>query len=128
MRNERKEGDKKKITIPPLAPGDVRILVLGGVEEIGRNIAAVEFGDDIVVIDCGFMFKDEDTPGVDYILANTEYLEERKDKIRGIFITHGHLDHIGGLPYTLPRIGNPPVYARNLTSLLIQKRQDEFPN
>ncbi len=128
MRSERREGEKKKVTIPPLAPGDVRILILGGVEEIGRNISAIEYGNDIVIIDCGFMFKDEDHPGVDYILANTEYLEERKDKIRGVFITHGHLDHIGGLPYTLPRIGNPPVYARNLTALLIQKRQDEFPN
>ncbi len=128
MRNERKDSEKKKIEIPPLAPGDVRVLVLGGVEEIGRNISAIEYGDDIVVIDCGLMFKDEDTPGVDFILANTEYLEERKEKIRGVFITHGHLDHIGGLPYTLPRIGNPPVYARNLTALLIQKRQDEFPN
>ena len=65
MRNERKEGDKKKVEIPPLAPGDVRILILGGVEEIGRNISAIEYGDDIVVIDCGLMFKDEDTPGVD---------------------------------------------------------------
>lgn len=128
MRHERQEGERKKHTIPPLAPGDVRVIVFGGVEEIGRNISAVEYGNDIVIIDCGFMFKDEGTPGVDYILANTEYLEERKDKIRGIFITHGHLDHIGGLPYTLPRIGNPPVYARNLTALLIQKRQDEFPN
>lgn len=128
MRNERHEGEKKKVIIPPLAEGDVRILILGGVEEIGRNISAIEYGNDIVIIDCGFMFKDEDHPGVDYILANTEYLEERIDKIRGVFITHGHLDHIGGLPYTLPRIGNPPVYARNLTALLIQKRQDEFPN
>lgn len=128
MRHERQEHERKKHTIPPLAPGDVRVIVLGGVEEIGRNISAVEYGNNIVVIDCGFMFKDEGTPGVDYILANTEYLEERKDKIRGVFITHGHLDHIGGLPYTLPRIGNPPVYARNLTALLIQKRQDEFPN
>ncbi len=128
MRTERHDNEKKKVTIPPLAPGDVRVLILGGVEEIGRNIAAIEYGNDIVVIDCGFMFKDEETPGVDYLLANTEYLEERKDRIRGVFITHGHLDHIGGLPYTLPRIGNPPVYARNLTALLIQKRQDEFPN
>ncbi len=128
MRSERHEGEKKRVTIPPLAPGDVRIVILGGVEEIGRNIAAIEYGNDIAVIDCGFMFKDEDHPGVDYILANTEYLEERKDKIRGVFITHGHLDHIGGLPYTLPRIGNPPVYARNLTALLIEKRQSEFPN
>ncbi len=128
MRSDRKESERKKHEIPPLAPGDVRIVVLGGVEEIGRNIAAVEYGNDIIVIDCGFMFKDEETPGVDYILANTEYLEERKEKIRAVVITHGHLDHIGGLPYTLPRIGNPPVYARNLTAMLIKKRQDEFPN
>src|SRR3989338_8762755 len=118
---------EEKVAIPPLAPGDVRIVILGGVEEIGRNMAAIEYGNDIIVVDCGFMFKDEDTPGVDYILPNTQYLEDRKDKIRGVFITHGHLDHIGGLPYILPRIGNPPVYARNLTALLIQKRQDEFP-
>jgi ribonuclease J len=118
---------EKKVVIPDLAPEDVRVIILGGVEEIGRNMAAVEFGQDIIVIDCGFMFKDEDTPGVDYILPNTQYLEERKDRIRGVVITHGHLDHIGGLPYILERIGNPPVYARNLTGLLIQKRHDEFP-
>ncbi len=127
-RNARKDTDKKRVEIPALGAGDVRVIILGGVEEIGRNMAAIEYGNDIAIIDCGFQFKDEDTPGVDYILANTEYLEERKDRIRGIFITHGHLDHIGGLPYILPRIGNPPVYARNLTALLIQKRQDEFPN
>jgi ribonuclease J len=127
-REARRTIEKKKVTIPPLAAGDVRVIIFGGVEEIGRNIAAVEFGNDIVVIDCGFQFKDDDTPGVDYILANTEYLEEHKDRIRGVFITHGHLDHIGGLPYILPRIGNPPVYARNLTALLIKKRHDEFPD
>lgn len=127
-RGARRLSENKKNDVPALAVGDVRIIILGGVEEIGRNMAAIEIGNDIIVIDCGFQFKDEDTPGVDYILANTEYLEERKEKIRGIFITHGHLDHIGGLPYILPRIGNPPVYARNLTALLIQKRQDEFPN
>jgi ribonuclease J len=118
----------EKVHIPPLAPGDIRVIMLGGVEEIGRNMSAIEIGNDIIVVDCGFMFKDEDTPGVDYILPNTQYLEERKDKIRGVFITHGHLDHIGGLPYILPRLGNPPVYARNLTALLIQKRHDEFPD
>jgi len=127
-REMRHHVTEEKVNIPPLAEGDVRIIIFGGVEEIGRNMAAIEFGNDIIVVDCGFMFKDEDAPGVDYILPNTQYLEERKDRIRGVFITHGHLDHIGGLPYILPRIGNPPVYARNLTSLLIQKRHDEFPD
>jgi ribonuclease J len=128
VRDHRSQEAHKKDTIPPLAAGDVRIIVLGGVEEIGRNMLAIEYGNDIVIVDCGFQFKGDDTPGIDYILPNTEYLEARKDKVRGVVITHGHLDHIGGLPYILPLIGNPPVYARNLTAMLIQKRQDEFPH
>lgn len=128
IRDHRSGEARKKTNIPPLTPGDVRIVILGGVEEVGRNMAAVEVGSDIIVVDCGFQFKDEDTPGVDYILANTEYLEERKDKIRAIIITHGHLDHTGGLPYILPKIGNPPLYTRNLTGLMIKKRHDEFPH
>ena len=114
-------------TIPPLAPDNIRIIPLGGVEEIGKNMTAIEFGDDIVVIDIGFQFKDENTPGIDYILPNTKYLEERKSKVRAVIITHGHLDHIGGIPYIMPRIGNPPLYTRMLTSVLINKRQEEFP-
>src|SRR5665811_855888 len=68
------------------------------------------------------------TPGVDYVIPNTTYLEERKDKIRALFITHGHLDHIGGVPLVLSRIGNPPVYSRNLSVLMMRKRQAEFPH
>jgi ribonuclease J len=117
---------KGEDTIPPLAPDSIRIIPLGGVEEIGRNMTAIECGDDIVVIDIGFQFKDENTPGIDYILPNTKYLEERQNKIRAVLITHGHLDHIGGIPYIMPRIGNPPLYTRLLTSILIQKRQEEF--
>ncbi|HSE35065.1 MAG TPA: RNase J family beta-CASP ribonuclease, partial [Candidatus Paceibacterota bacterium] len=127
-RDDRKAVEKKKVTIPPLAPGDVRIVILGGVEEIGRNMAAVEYGNDIVIIDCGFMFKDDNTPGIDYILPDTTYLEDRKDKIRAMVITHGHLDHIGGIPYLIDKLGNPPIYARNLTAMIIKKRQDEFPH
>jgi ribonuclease J len=114
--------------IPALAPDSIRIIPLGGVEEIGRNMTAVEFGNDIVIIDIGFQFRDENTPGIDYILPNTKYLEERQDRIRAVLITHGHLDHIGGIPYIMPRIGNPPIYTRLLTSVLITKRQEEFPH
>lgn len=113
--------------IPPPAEGVVRIIPLGGVEEIGKNMTAIEIGDDIVVIDAGMHFSTEETPGVDYVIPNTTYLEERKDKIRALIITHGHLDHIGGVPLVLSRIGNPPVYSRNLSILMMRKRHAEFP-
>ena len=120
----RREGD----IMPALAADSIRIIPLGGVEEIGKNMTAIQYGDDIIVIDIGFQFKDDDTPGIDFILPNTKYLEERQDKIRAVIITHGHLDHIGGIPYIMPRIGNPPLYTRLLTSVLITKRQEEFPH
>ena len=114
--------------IPPLEDGVIRIVPLGGVEEVGRNMTAIEFRGDIIVVDAGIQFTDAETPGVDYILANTKYLEDRKDKIRAMVITHGHLDHIGGIPYLINRIGNPPIYTREFGALLIQKRQTEFPH
>ncbi|MEK7095356.1 MAG: ribonuclease J [Patescibacteria group bacterium] len=119
---------KVEDTVPPLAPDAIRIIPLGGVEEIGKNMTMIEYGNDIIIIDIGFQFKDENTPGIDYILPNTKYLEERKDRIRAVIITHGHLDHIGGIPYVMPRIGNPPMYTRMLTSVMIKKRQEEFPH
>lgn len=117
--------NKTSLILPP-PPGVVRIIPLGGVEEIGKNMTAIEIGDDIIIIDAGMQFKTEDTPGIDYIIPNTTYLEERKDKIRAMFITHGHLDHIGGVPLVMSRIGNPPLYSRNLSVLMIKKRQEEF--
>ncbi len=119
-------GDERPI--PPLAAGNIRIIPLGGVEEIGKNMTMVEVGDDIVIVDAGFQFREDDTPGIDYIIPNTKYLEERREKIRGLFITHGHLDHIGGIPYIIDRIGYPPIYTRGLTAVMIKKRQEEFPN
>ncbi|HWO07409.1 MAG TPA: RNase J family beta-CASP ribonuclease [Candidatus Paceibacterota bacterium] len=114
--------------IPPVGENVVRIIPLGGVEEIGRNMTAIEIGDDIFVLDCGFSFgsEAEGTPGVDYVLPNTGYLEERRDKIRALLISHGHLDHIGGIPYIIDKIGNPMIYTRRLTGKMIQKRQEEF--
>ncbi len=120
--------NNKGIKIPPPESGVIRIIPLGGVEEIGKNMTAIEIGDDIVVIDAGMHFANEATPGVDYVIPNTTYLEERKEKIRALIITHGHLDHIGGVPLVLSRIGNPPVYSRNLSILMMRKRQAEFPH
>jgi ribonuclease J len=119
--------NNKNQEIPPIGD-NIRIIPLGGVEEVGKNMTAIEIGDDIIVIDAGFQFKDETTPGIDYILPNTKYLEERKDKIRAMFITHGHLDHIGGLPYIIEKIGNPTIYSRKFGAIMIKKRHEEFPH
>jgi len=120
--------DVENIVIPPLKDGDIRIIPLGGVEEVGRNMTVIEFKNTIIVVDAGLQFSEVNTPGVDYILANTKYLEDRKDKVKAVLITHGHLDHIGGIPYLMEKIGNPPLYSRLLTTLMIQKRQEEFPH
>ena len=114
--------------IPPLADGNIRVIHFGGVEEIGRNMSMIEYKDTIVIVDCGVQFTEVHTPGIDFILPNTRYLEENKHKIKGVLITHGHLDHIGAVPYIMPRIGNPQIYARLFTSLMIKKRQEEFPH
>ena len=121
-------GKRETDHIPPLKDGDIRIIHLGGVEEIGRNMSLVEYKDTILVIDCGVQFTETNTPGIDFILPNTRYLEERKHKIKGVLVTHGHLDHIGSIPYIMPRIGNPQIYSRLFTSLMIKKRQEEFPH
>jgi len=115
----------------PVGPTSVRIIPLGGVEEVGRNMTAVEIGatGDILVFDAGFQFVSEDTsPGVDYILPNTKYLEKYASRVKGVIITHGHLDHIGGIPFILPRFGTPPIYTQKLTSIMIQRRQEEYPD
>jgi ribonuclease J len=118
-------------TIPELMEDDaIRIITISGVEGIGRNMIIIENTKDIVVVDAGFAFVSESSkaPGVNYILPNTQYLEERKHKIRAMIVTHGHLDHIGGIPFVMERIGNPPIYTQYLTSLMILKRQEEFPH
>lgn len=104
----------------------IRIIPLGGVEEIGKNMTVVEYKDSIIVVDMGLQFSDEETPGVDYIVPDVSYLEKNKKKIKGVFITHGHLDHIGGIPFIQPKIGNPVIYTRLLTAIMIKKRQEEF--
>lgn len=121
--SEKKSGMK----IPD--PGNnLRIVPLGGVEEIGKNMTVIEYKEDIIIVDAGFQFSEVETPGIDFIIPNVSYLEERKDKIRGLFITHGHYDHIGAVPYIMEKIGNPPIYSRAFGAAIIQKRQSEFPD
>jgi len=113
----------------PVDEKTVRVVPLGGVEEVGRNMFAVETGNDIFVCDAGFQFvSEESNPGVDYVLPNTKYLEVNQDRVRAVIITHGHLDHIGGIPFLMGRFGNPPIYTQNLTAVMIQKRQEEYPD
>lgn len=104
---------------PPL-----RVIPLGGLGEIGKNMLALECGDDIVVIDCGLMFPEEDMLGVDLVIPDISYLQENAARVRGILITHGHEDHIGALPYVLPRL-NAPVFAVGLGHDLVQVKLKE---
>lgn len=126
-RRQNKKNDKKEKKIEIPGPGDnLRIVPLGGVEEIGKNMTAIEYKDEIIVVDAGFQFSEEETPGIDYIIPNVTYLEERKEKVKAVFITHGHYDHIGAVPYVVPKIGNPPIYSREFGAAVIKKRQTEF--
>ncbi len=106
----------------------LKVIPLGGLGEVGRNMCVLEYKDDIIIIDAGFGFPDDDQPGIDYNLPNITYLEEHKDKIRGLLITHGHYDHIGALPYIVNKIGNPPIWAGNIARGIILKRHMEFPS
>ena len=103
----------------------LRIVPLGGLGEIGMNCTALEYGNDIVIVDVGFMFPDETMPGIDYVIPDVSYLEKKKRNIRGVLITHAHLDHIGGAPYILPKLGFPDVYATQLTEALMKSNMEE---
>jgi ribonuclease J len=109
------------------AGAEVRVIPMGGLNEVGLNMTAIEYKDDIIVIDTGFGFGGgEKYPGIDYVLPDTEYLEQNRHKIRGVIFTHGHLDHIGGAPYILPRLGNVPVFGTPFGLELIKLRLAEF--
>ncbi len=106
----------------------LKIIPLGGVEEVGKNCMVLEFGSDIIVIDLGLDFPGPDFPGIRYILPDISYLEKNKKRIKGILITHGHLDHIGALSFVMDKIGNPPIFATKLTAELIKSRFAEIEN
>ncbi|GAC1399713.1 MAG: ribonuclease J [Ktedonobacteraceae bacterium] len=103
----------------------IRLVPLGGLGEVGKNMMVVEYGDDIIIVDAGVMFPDDEMFGVDLVIPDTSYLNDKKSRIRGILITHGHEDHIGALPYVLPMLGFPPLFATKLTHGLISVKLKE---
>jgi len=106
----------------------LRFVPLGGLEEIGRNMMFFEYKNEIVIIDAGLQFPEEETPGIDYIIPNISYLEGKKANIQGMILTHAHYDHIGAIPHIIEKLGNPPIYATSLTKAIVEKRQDDYPN
>ena len=104
--------------------GKIRIIPLGGLQEIGKNLTVIEYNNDMIVVDCGLGFPDEDMLGVDLVIPDVTYLEQNSDRLRGIFLTHGHEDHIGAIPYVLRSV-QPPVYGTKLTLGIVKNKLEE---
>lgn len=118
------KGSEQVFTGPD---GDqVRVIVMGGLEEVGINCTLIEYKDDIIFIDMGLMFPNENMPGVDYIIPNMDYIRGREKNVKGVVITHGHYDHIGAIPHVIPRIGSPTVYALPIAAGIINRRQEDY--
>ena len=115
MSKKKNQGQQK--------PG-LKIIPLGGLEEIGMNITAFEYEDSIIIVDCGLSFPEDDMYGIDLVIPDISYLRDNLDKVKGFFITHGHEDHIGASPYVLREI-NVPIYATKLTMGIIEHKLDE---
>ena len=105
----------------------LKIIPLGGLEEVGRNMTLFEYQNQILIVDMGLQFPDEDMPGIDFIIPNIEYLKTEGKKILGVFITHGHYDHLGAIPYLIHKLNYPRIFTAPLTRGIILKRQMDFP-
>ena len=121
---ERKTSPRRNLQEFEFKKDNLKIIPLGGLDEIGKNITVFEYGNDIVLVDCGLEFPEDDMLGVDLVIPDVTYLEKNKEKIRGLVVTHGHEDHIGAIPYILKQI-NMPIYATKLTIGLIKNKLDE---
>lgn len=106
----------------------LKFYALGGLGEVGRNMYVLEYKDEIILIDAGILFPQDNMPGIDFVLPDVTCLVPKKDNIKALILTHGHMDHIGGTPYLLERLGNPDIYTALLTERLVLKRHSEFPH
>lgn len=116
---------KEKVFVNQNTGDKLRVIVLGGLEEIGRNMTVMEYGDEIIIVDMGLQFPEEDMPGIDFIIPNISYLEDKKQNIKGVIITHGHTDHIGAIPLLIPELGNPPMFMGKLTAGMVKKQAEK---
>ncbi len=122
-------GRQAPIIVNPSAkaPADrLRVIPVGGCEEVGRNMTIYEYGDDIIILDMGIQFPEEDMLGIDYIIPNIEYLKGKEKNIRGVIFSHGHLDHIGAAPILLEKLGNPTIIGRNMTLAMVKHRVEDY--
>src|SRR3990167_9786509 len=125
-RNIRQFQTGAVINEKPEDSAGLRIIPLGGCEEVGRNMTVFEYEGDIIILDMGLQFPEEDMPGIDYIIPNTKYLVGKEKRIRGVIFSHGHLDHIGAAPILLEKLGNPPIIAMPLTLAILKHRQEDY--
>ncbi|EKE25036.1 MAG: hypothetical protein ACD_5C00317G0004 [uncultured bacterium] len=135
-KQDKKQGKRKSSGKPRVhktqlpqenAPGPhLRITPMGGNEEVGRNMTMFEFGGDIIILDMGIQFPEEDMPGIDYIIPNISYLKGKEKQVKGVVLSHGHLDHIGAAPILLKELGYPPIVGRDLTLALVKKKMEDY--
>jgi len=123
---EKETTQTNHVVLRPAKPDTLRVIPLGGLGEYGKNMMAFEYDKDIIVVDCGIMFPEEEMLGVDFVIPDSRFLEENKNRILGMIFTHGHEDHVGGVPYILPRLGNVPLYGSPLTMGLLGVKFNEF--